>query len=278
MTTGVFFHEAFVGRPWPIIGDRYRGFPELLHDLSHELPAVETRKPAPAPMDLLLAVHEKRYVEEVQKDWYYEAARLTVGGCVQAAEMVWNGTLSNAVAFLVAAGHHAHPDHGWGGTYLSCIGPMRDRLRQLGLKKLAYIDTDSHHGDGARNMLRSDQDALHICFCSQSRRDEGGTKLCVKVGWHTTDQGYLEQVAATAPILRQFAPELIVHFFGHDTHRDDYGSRGLSAEAFIQLAAAMKEQADQLCGGKYVVIDGGGANAAVGSYIWPRIIRILAGA
>lgn len=168
MTTGVFYDQSFEGRNWPIIGDRYNGFASTLRTLCEELKGVKMLKPEPASLDLLLAVHSRNYMEQVEKEWYYPVARLTVGGCAKASEMIWRGNLNNAIVFLVAAGHHAHPSYAWGGTYLSCIGPLLHRLRNLGVKKLAYIDTDSHHGDGARDILMSDRDALHICFCSEN--------------------------------------------------------------------------------------------------------------
>lgn len=264
MTTGVFFDESFEGRNWPIIGDRYKGFAEMLGRLCEDLEDVDILKPDPAPMELLLSVHGKHYIKQVEQKWYYRIARLTVGGCVQASEMIWRGDLDNAVVFLVAAGHHAHPSHGWGGTYLSCIGPILNRLRDLGLKRIAYVDTDSHHGDGARDILMGDQDALHICFCSRDQVEDEGTKLCVDVGWRTTNEEYLQKVTETLSRVRSFKPEMVVHFFGHDTHQNDYGNRGLNEKFFVELAKFMKRFTDQICGGRYVVIDGGGANARVG--------------
>ncbi len=80
----------------------------------------------------------------------------------------------------------------------------------------------------------------------------------------------------TIPKIRSFKPEMIVHFFGHDTHKEDYGSRGLDEEFFVELARVMKQLTDEVCDGRYLVIDGGGANARVGRRIWPEIIRVLA--
>lgn len=71
---------------------------------------------------------------------------------------------------------------------------------------------------------------------------------------------------------------MVVHFFGHDTHEADYGNRGVDENFFVDLAKVMKKCADEICGGRYLVIDGGGANKKVGRYIWPKIIRVLANA
>lgn len=273
----MFFHRSFVGRSWPIIGDRYQGFPELLEELKREVPGLVVIEPEPAPEDLLRRVHTDDYLRSVKKAWYYEGARLTVGGCVKACEMVWRGELDNAVVLLVAAGHHAHRDYAWGGTYLSCIGPCLIRLRELGLRRLAYIDTDCHHGDGDREILTGDRDVLHICFCHSDVVEDEGTKICVDVGFRTTNEEYLRKVREAFPLIRRFKPEMIVHFFGHDTHKNDYGSKGLTEEFFYQLAKEVMDLASEVCGGKYVVIDGGGMNKEVTRRIWREVIRILAG-
>jgi len=277
LTTGVFFHEAFVGKDWPIIGDRYAGFPELLAELEREVPGIRIIRPEPAPEELLARVHTPEYLARVRRAWYYEGARLTVGALVQACEMVWRSELDNAVVFMVAAGHHAHRDHAWGGTYLSCIGPAVIRLRELGLERLAYLDTDAHHADGAREVLMCDRRVLHICFCHQDVVEDGGTKICVDVGWSSTDEAYMERVRGIFPTIRAFGPQMIVHFLGHDTHADDYGSLGLSSDFFVELARELKALAEEVCGGKYIIVHGGGANRRVARYIWPRIIRLLAG-
>ncbi len=276
MTTGVFFHEAFVGRDWPIIGDRYARFPSLLAKLEQEVPGVRLIRPEPVPEELLARVHTPEYLARVKKAWYYEGARLTVGAFVRACEMVWSGELDNAVVFMVAAGHHAHRDYAWGGTYLSCIGPALVRLREMGLRRLAYIDTDAHHADGARDVLMGDKDVLHICFCHRDAVEDEGTKICVDMGWRSSDEAYLARVRAFFSTIRAFRPQMLVHFLGHDTHRDDYGSLGLSEEFFVRLVQELEALAEEVCDGKYVILDGGGANKRVGEYIWPKIIKILA--
>ncbi len=274
MPTGVFFHKEFVGRNWPVVGDRYAGFEKIVRELSRD-PEVLVVEPKPVSEELLLRVHTRDFLEEQRRAWYYHGARLTVGGLVKACEMVWRGELSNAVVFLVAAGHHASKSSAWGGTYLSCIGPALVRLRELGLKRLALIDTDAHHGDGDRDVLKGDKDVLHICFCWRSETEDGGTKICVNVRGVGGDEDYLEKVRSTFPMVRDFEPEMIVHFFGHDTHWNDYGSLGLSEDFYVELAKEVKGLAEEVCEGRYVIMDGGGANREVGEYIWPRIIGIL---
>ena len=148
--TGIFFHEIFSQRSWPIIGSKFKNFPKVLEEVLR-LPNVVLFEPKPVSEELLLKVHSKELVECVRLKWFYQGASLSVGGCVEAAEKIWTGEISNALVFSVAAGHHAGRSSAWGGTYISCTGPTIVNLREkFGVRRFAIIDTDAHHGDGTR--------------------------------------------------------------------------------------------------------------------------------
>ncbi len=278
MKTGVFFHEVMREASWPIIGNKYRNFPRVLEDVLLS-PDVSLIQPEPVSENLLLKVHTRGYLEEVKSRWYYQAACYSIGGCVQAGKLLSSGELTNALVFNVAAGHHASPSSGWGGAYLSCIGPTAAEIREhFGPRKLAIIDTDSHHGDGTRAVFGGDRDVLHVCFCSNSVVEEEGTKIDVNVGWNTTDDEYLDKVwAEFISRVKDFEPFIIFHNFGHDTCQGDYGDRGLTPFFFLRLAEEIRKCADEICGGRYVVVTHGGARGEVAEYIFPRVIKILAG-
>ena len=164
MKTGVYFHPLFARDGWPILGDKFRHFPEAIEDLLAE-PQVELIEPQPVSAELLEKVHTEEFLREVKGRWYYEGAALSVGGCVDACEKVMEGTLQNAFVFDVAAGHHAGPSYAWGGTYLSSAGPAVANLRKRFPEvKTAIVDTDSHHGDGTRAVFLGDPHTLHVCF------------------------------------------------------------------------------------------------------------------
>ena len=55
----------------------------------------------------------------------------------------------------------------------------------------------------------------------------------------------------------------------------DYGDRGLSWDFFPQLVKEVKELADNVCHGRYVVGLGGGSRFDIADYITPKIVRIL---
>ncbi|MHA1299806.1 MAG: hypothetical protein ACTSO9_10255 [Candidatus Helarchaeota archaeon] len=279
MKTGVFFNKVLVGQDWPIIGNKWTHFPEVMEDiLKYE--NVILYESQPVSEDLLSKVHSQRIVNELKNSWYYEGAVVTIGGMVSALEKIWSGEINNALNFMVAAGHHAGPDSAWGGTYASITGPAIYNLRQKfpEAKKFAIIDTDSHCGDGTRAMFLGDKNVFHVCFCSSDEIEDDGTKICVDVGWRTTDKSYLEKVTNNFIIrVKEFKPDLIIHILGHDTCVGDYGDRGVSRDFFLKLVQLLNQTAMEICDGRLAITTMGGDSVEVADYIFPNIIRILSG-
>jgi acetoin utilization deacetylase AcuC-like enzyme len=277
MKVGVFFHPLFSQKSWPVMGDKFRNFPQVMQE-TLKLSGVKLFEPRPVSEKLLLKVHTKGLVDQTKKAWYWEGASLSVGGCVEAAEKIWEGEINMALVFDVAAGHHAGPSSAWGGTYLSCLGPTITNLKErLGIARFAILDTDCHHGDGTRAIFKGDREILHVCFCSQDDIEDEGTKIDVGVNFGITDEEYLQMVKDHF-ISRalEFTPKMIFHNLGHDTAIGDYGDRGLTNSFFVELAKMVKECAANICDGKYMIITHGGARADVADYIFPRIIQVLA--
>ncbi len=276
MKTGVFFHEEFRNKDWPIIGDKFRNFPQVM-SRALSLPGVTYFDAQPASDDTLLLTHTPQYLADVRRSWYFKGASLAVGGCVEAGEMIATGRLRNALAFSVGAGHHSGRASGWGGTYLSCSGPTIANIRRMtGLRRFAILDTDCHHGDGTRSIFEDDADVLHVCFCSYSNVTGGGTNIDVDVSGRINDFDYLSLVRSEfIGRMKDFAPELVLHNLGHDTAQGDYGDIGLTKDFFLQLTRDVKEAVEALCQGRYLIITHGGHLPEVAEYIFPRIVEIL---
>jgi len=276
MTTGVFYHPLFSQEVWHIINDKFRNFPEVMEP-ELALENVELIKPHEVSEELLQKVHTSRFLKNLKKAWYCEGAYLTIGGCVQASEMIMEGKLKNTLTFGVAAGHHAEKDSAWGGTYASVSGPVSVNLQQkYPGTRIAILDTDSHHGNGTRNVTYGNHNILHVCFCSSDTVGDEGTKVCVNCGYRTTDEAYLTLVEKEfIGRLEDFQPDFIVHLLGHDTAQGDYGDRGLSLEFFGKLVKKVKN-ASKICNGRYLINTHGGALVNVCERVYKDTIRILA--
>ena len=72
-----------------------------------------------------------------------------------------------------------------------------------------------------------------------------------------------------------FQPNLLVWYYGFDTHADDYGSLGLGLEPFFQICDLMIEAAEEMQIPLQVVL-GGGSLPYLASRTIPEIIRRLA--
>lgn len=275
MDTGIFYSEAFKTSPGPIIGPKYINFPELLDGVLR-LPNVRLFEHKPVAEDLLLRFHTKEMIENLRTRSYGKNAFLSVGGCIEATKMIMAGQLKNCLLFNSAAGHHAGRTSAWGGTYINCVAPAVHVARQtLASDRFALLDTDCHHGDGDRDMFENDMSLLHVCFCDSDFDSE--TKRCVGVGWSSTDDHYLGLIKSEfITRVRGFKPEMIFHFLGHDTCQGDYGDIGLTPEFFVELVRILKECAEEICDGRYLIITGGGSRRDVAEFIFPKIAEILA--
>ena len=203
---------------------------------------------------------------------------------MEAMGRVAAGELANAFCFIGAGGHHAGRDF-FGGycCFNDVVIAIRQARRTGCLRRVAILDTDAHHGDGTRDLVAEDPDVLHVCICGAEYTSADGTKVDVAAPdpWaleRTPDQAYLDLArAAFPPRATRFRPDLIVWYFGFDTHQGDYGDLGLTSAAFLGLADLMLETAAQLCGGKLLVVLGGGSRTDLATGLIPPVIARLAG-
>jgi len=157
------------------------------------------------------------------------------------------------------------------------------------VKKFAILDTDAHHGDGTRDLVKDDSDVLHVCMCYNDYKSPDGTKIdvAVRTGWFSWGQTqesvknqneiYYQKVCSVFPeAVRGFKPDLIFWYFGFDTHKGDYGDLGLTGECYKKIAKLMVDLSLELTGGKLEVVLGGGSRADIARNVIPPIIEILA--
>ena len=203
---------------------------------------------------------------------------------VAAAERIWLGELINAFAFIGAGGHHAGRDFFGGYCCFNDVAIAMERLREVhGLRRVAILDTDAHHGDGTRDIYRDDPAVLHVCLCGSDYVSSDGTKVDVAIYrpcWQAgarSDEVYLEAAEASfATRVQAFRPDLLVWYFGFDGHRGDYGDLGLTAACYNGLVGLTLALAGQVCGGRLLVVLGGGSRADLASSLIPQVIARLA--
>ena len=276
--TGVFFTY--------FQGERLRDFPQALdgildkenvsyydavYDSGDGLYYVE-----PLPEQLLLKVHSQSMVQEVKLTSDYESALYSAGGTVQAANEIWLGKIDNAFVFTSFGDHHAGRNFYGGMCYFNGAALAITALKEKGVGRLAIVDTDSHHANGTRDILGSDKDVLHICFCHQDYSDNHNN-VDIRIPHRTSDGEYLARMRQEfVPRVVAFKPEYIFWEFGYDASQGEYGDKGLTRDCHLELARLIKEVADKVCRGRLITILCGGSGRALATYTIPRIIACLA--
>jgi acetoin utilization protein AcuC len=222
------------------------------------LPGARLCRPEPAPIEALEAFHRREYLDILRAvdagDWVphaaryglgpgdnpifpglWDAARLVAGGSLLAARLVAEGEVDRAFHFAGGL-HHAMADRASGFCYVNDVVLAILELRRLGVRRVAYVDIDAHHGDGVQFAFYRDRSVLTISSHERGDRLFPGTGFVDEMGEgealgfsvnlplqpFTDDDVYQPALEAVVPpLLRAFRPEVMVLQLGIDSHRTD---------------------------------------------------------
>jgi len=243
---------------------------------SRAYPSLRLLDPRIAERDELHSFHRPEYVEFVIEKsasgkgyldggdtpaakGIYEAASMVVGGTLLAVEEIMDGRARRG--FVPIAGlHHAARTHAAGFCVFNDCGIAIERLRQRhGLRRIAYVDIDAHHGDGVFYAFESDPDALFADIHEDGRylypgtgaADEtgkgraAGTKLNLPVPPGAGDEDFHREWLKIEQYLRQTQPEFILLQCGADSlEGDPITHLAFSEEAHAHALASVWRIAD----------------------------------
>ena len=287
--TGVFYHPSFSQRSYLTQGARLEDFPGAIeHILTRD--NVTLYESPPIEEEWILKVHTPELIRGVEMDHLCSTAWHSVGGVVLAGEKICTGEIDNAFAFIGAGGHHSGRDYFGGYCCFNDVVIMITYLREIhNVRRFAIMDTDAHHGDGTRDLIKNDPDVLHVCCCSMDSESADGTKVDIKAPgsfWglfggggedKNIDQTYAEAIkSGFYQRVMDFKPDLIIWYFGFDTHKGDYGSLGLSGRCYEEISRFMLQLADEATDGRLQVVLAGGSRTDIATSVIPPIIEILA--
>jgi acetoin utilization deacetylase AcuC-like enzyme len=200
----------------------------------------------------------------------FEDALLAAGGVITCTRAVINGEARNAFAIVRPPGHHAEPDRVMGFCLFNNIAiAARDALEH-GIKRIAIIDYDAHHGNGTQAACFNEE---RMAFLSTHQwgiypgtgwiEDAPHAKkriVNVPLPAYAGDHAY-SRVADEifVPFVREFNPEIILASAGFDAHwSDPITTLGLSTRGYFTLSKKLVELAEEHCHGKIVfVLEGG---------------------
>jgi acetoin utilization deacetylase AcuC-like enzyme len=93
----------------------------------------------------------------------YDAAVLAVGGVLAACDAVMAGTIRSAFCAVRPPGHHAERDRAMGYCLFNNVAVAAEYvIRRHGLKRVAILDWDVHHGNGTQHIFEERGDVLYI--------------------------------------------------------------------------------------------------------------------
>ncbi|HVM00063.1 MAG TPA: acetoin utilization protein AcuC [Egibacteraceae bacterium] len=224
----------------------------------------------------------------------HEASLQVCGASVAAAQAVWEGRVSHA--FNPAGGlHHAMADHAAGFCIYNDPAFAIEWLLRQGAERVAYIDVDTHHGDGVQDLFYRDPRVLTVSLHESGRYlfpgtgfpeevgddDARGSSLNVPLAPSTPGEVYLEAFDAVVPdALDAFRPEVLVTQLGCDTHATDpLAHLMLTTDDYSQLARRLHDLAHRSARGRWVALGGGGYQiASVVPRAWTIYFAELTGA
>jgi acetoin utilization protein AcuC len=273
----------------------------------------------PAPMaddDLVATVHDREYIDAVKragKDPYvvieerglgtpdnptfegmHEASAHIVGATVEAARRVWTGDVLHA-ANISGGLHHAMPEKASGFCVYNDVAVGIRWLLDQGAERIAYVDVDVHHGDGVEAIFYDDPRVLTISLHETGQMlfpgtgfpsDTGGpgaegSAVNVALPPGTSDAGWLRAFhAVVPPLVREFAPEVLVTQHGCDSHIEDpLAHMMLTVDGQRAAYLALHDLAHEVCDGRWLVTGGGGyAVVDVVPRAWTHLLAIVGGA
>ncbi|GIH08642.1 acetoin utilization protein AcuC [Rhizocola hellebori] len=276
-------------------------------------PGVTVREPVAATDEELLRVHRADYLHAVRVapddpffrgyglntpdnpvfDHMHEASALVAGASLAAARAVYSGEVTRAVN--VSGGlHHAMPARASGFCVYNDPAIAIADLLAAGAQRIAYVDIDVHHGDGVQEIFADDPRVLTVSLHESPMTLFPGTGFPTEVGGPaalgtavnvalppgTRDRGWLRAFHAVVPsVLRAFRPQLVVLQAGADSHQlDPLANLQLSVDGQRAAAIAVRDLADELCGGKVIATGGGGyALMQVVPRTWSHLIATMTG-
>lgn len=272
MDVALYTHPDMLGhRP----GDWHYERPERLSAVlgaleDATLPLDRREAPPIAQADLLLA-HRSAYVQAVidaapqtgilklDEDTYMspgslQAALRAAGGVVQAVRDVAAGQVERAFCAVRPPGHHAEPALPMGFCIFSNVAVAARAAQEAGLRRVAVVDFDVHHGNGTQAALGGHDD---LFFASVQQwpmwpgtghpseavpanvRNAVVAPGATREAWRREFSGLMSHVDA-------FRPDLIIVSAGFDAHARDPvsdSSQNLEAEDFAWASRAILEVA-----------------------------------
>jgi acetoin utilization deacetylase AcuC-like enzyme len=199
----------------------------------------------------------------------WDAALRAAGAALAATDAVMAGDLDNAFCAVRPPGHHACRDRAMGFCFFNNVAiAAKYALERHGLKRVAIVDFDVHHGNGTEDIVAGDERILMVSFYQHPFYPVGGSKsnaanlVNLPVPAYTRGMDVRELIEmAWMHRLEAHRPEMIFISAGFDAHRDDdLGQMGLVEQDYVWITHRIMDVARRHAKGRIVSCLEGGYN------------------
>ena len=217
----------------------------------------------------------------------YDASASVVGAALEGLEQVMQGHCYRS--FQPIGGlHHARRAGAAGFCVFNDCGVVIDTLRsRYGIKRVAYVDIDVHHGDGLYYPFEEDPDLVYADIHEDGHylypgtgheyeRGKGageGLKLNIPMqpGWG--DKEFYAAWERVVAHLREHNPEFIVFQCGADSIAGDpLAHLQYTPAAHAHAARSLCALANEVCSGRIMGFGGGGYNRGNLASAWCGVL------
>ena len=216
----------------------------------------------------------------------YEAVLLASGAVIQAIDAVIAGETRHAFCAVRPPGHHAERHTAMGFCFINhiALGALYAREHH-GLKRIAVIDFDVHHGNGTEDILANEEGIFMVSSFQQGiypgsgSTPQGSNMLNVPLPGGSGSRDVRQLVEAQwIPALTTLQPELLLISAGFDAHREDpLAGLNWTEDDYAFITQALVHLTDHFCPGRIVSsLEGGYCLDALGRSVAAHIRALTA--
>jgi acetoin utilization deacetylase AcuC-like enzyme len=216
-----------------------------------------------------------------------EAALRAAGAVTAAVGAVLKGEFKNAFCAVRPPGHHAEHDIAMGFCIFNNVAVGAAEARAVhGLKRVAVMDFDVHHGNGTQHLFDHDADLFYASTHQMplypgtgAKAERGVGNICnapLPPGAGSEEfRAAMEKIVL--PAIEAFRPELIMISAGFDAHRrDPLAALEFETEDYHWATERLCALAESCCGGRVVsTLEGGYDLQALGESAAAHLAALL---
>jgi len=240
--------------------ERISAIADAFHGAGLEPPRIEC---TPADRGDLLRVHTPDHIDTIRKTCAeelpypdpdtsmvkasWDAALIAAGGAIDSCWAVLSGKHSRVFSAMRPPGHHAEGDRAMGFCLFNNVAvAARWMQAEAGVKKVAILDWDVHHGNGTQHTFYDDDSVYyaslhqHPHFPGTGFPQERGlnkTNLNIQMAAGTGPDVWLDAITSQVlPEFERFDPDFLLISCGFDAHRlDPLSAQLLETETYAEM-------------------------------------------